>query len=334
MIKKFSGFTLVETLITMGIFMVFSSIFYLAYSNISSALVKSRQYAAAVSVLENEIETIRKMDYADIGISGGYPPGKIPAEKIVVAGNINFVVNVTVRNIDDPFDGTATTIPADTAPADYKTAELKISCSNCPAFGPVKMTTTVAPKNLESASNNGSLFINVFDANGQPVIGANVSVANNSLSPTIAISDLTNNGGVLQLVDIPTSTSAYEISVSKFGYSSDRTYQSGAPENPNPTKPHATVASQQVTSISFAIDKVSVVNFKTTDSMCAAAPNIDFLQQGVKLIGTAPDILKYAVSSTTGASGVKTIGNLEWDTYGFSNLDGAYDLSGYLPAMP
>ncbi len=338
MIKKekrpFSGFTLVEALITTAIFMIFSSIFYLAYSNISSALVKSRQYSTAVSVLENEIETIRKMDYADIGISGGYPSGKIPAEKTVIAGNIDFIVSATVRNIDDAFDGTATTIPADTAPADYKTVELKISCSNCPAFGPVKMTTTVAPKNLESASNNGSLFVNVFDASGQPVSGANVSVVNNSLNPTIVVNDSTNNSGVLQLVDVPTSTSAYEIAVSKSGYSSAKTYTLGAPENSNPTKPHATVASQQVTSISFAIDKVSVVNFKTTDSMCAAVPNIDFLQQGVKLIGAAPDVLKYSASSTTGASGIKTIGNLEWDTYGFSNLDGAYDLSGYLPAMP
>ena len=338
MIKKekrlSSGFTLVEALITTAIFMIFSSIFYLAYSNISSALVKSRQYSTAVSVLENEIETIRKMDYADVGVSGGYPAGKISAEKTVTAGNIDFIVSATVRNIDDAFDGTATTIPADTAPADYKMAELKISCSNCPAFGPVKMTTTVAPKNLESVSDNGSLFVNVFDASGQPVFGANVSVVNNSLNPTIVINDLTNNSGVLQLVDVPTSTSAYEIAVSKNGYSSARTYALGAPENPNPVKPHATVASQQVTSISFAIDKVSAVNFKTTDSMCAVVPNIDFLQQGVKLIGAAPDILKYSASSTTGASGTKTIGNLEWDTYNFSNLDGAYDLSGYLPAMP
>lgn len=332
--KKFFGFTLVETLITMGIFMIFGSIFYLAYSNISSALVKSRQYAAAVSVLENEIETIRKMDYADVGVSGGYPAGKIPAEKTVVAGNINFVVNFIVRNIDDNFDGTATTTPTDTAPADYKTVELKISCSNCPAFGPMKMTTTVAPKNLESVSDNGSLFVNVFDANGQPVAGADVSVANNSLNPTIAINDSTNNSGILQLVDIPTSTSAYEITVGKSGYSSEKTYPLGGAGNPNPAKPHATVASQQVTAISFIIDKVSVINLKTVDSMCAAAPNVDFLQEGVKLIGTAPDVLKYSASSTTNASGAKTINNLEWDTYKFSNLDGVYDLSGYVPAMP
>ncbi|MBI5079510.1 hypothetical protein HZB06_02460 [Candidatus Wolfebacteria bacterium] len=332
--KLLTGFTLIETLITMGIFMVFSSVFYLAYSNISSALVKSRQYSAAVSVLENEIETIRKMDYADVGISGGYPAGKIPAEKTVIAGNINFIVSVTVRNVDDNFDGTATTTPVDTAPADYKTVELKISCSNCPMFAPVRMTTTVAPKNLESASNNGSLFVNVFDANGQSVAGANVSVVNNALNPAITINDSTNNNGILQLVDIPTSTSAYEIIVGKSGYSSEKTYLLGGAENPNPAKPHATVASQQVTSISFAIDKVSAINFKTVDSMCAAVPDIDFLQEGAKLIGTAPDILKYSASSTTGASGLKTIGNLEWDTYKFSNLDGVYDLSGYLPAMP
>lgn len=329
-----NGFTIIEVLIALAIFLVIGYYVYETAGGLYEIAAKNQWRANAIAAVENEIELVRNLSYNDVGISGGYPTGKLLSQKTVTIGGINFVISTTVRNIDDPFDGTAGGNPNDTAPADYKLVEFSVNCPSCVNFVPFKMTTTAAPKNLETATQNGSLFINVFDANGQPVSQANVLVVNNALNPTISISDQTNNDGVLQLVDIPTSTEKYEITVSKNGYSSDKTYVFGAPSNPNPLKIHATVVSQQVTSISFAIDKVSSINFKTRDKMCSNIGNIDYLLEGEKLIGADPDVLKYSASSTTDSNGQKIISNLEWDNYYLSNLDSAYDIAGYFYLPP
>lgn len=332
--NNIAGFTLAEILVSMTVFTLITYFGYLAYANILESITRSQLRNEAISLIENEIEIIRNMPYSDIGISGGYPIGKLLAEKNVSSGGIDFKLKTTVRNIDDPFDGVLGGSPNDTAPADYKIIEFEVNCLNCRSFIPFSMTSTIAPKGLESASNNGSLFINVFDANGQPISGADVQVINNALNPVITVNDITNNDGILQLVDFPTSTSAYEITVSKSGYTTEKTYPIGGTNNPNPSKPHATVAQQQVTSISFSIDKTSILNIFAIDKMCVAAPNIDFLTEGIKLIGTEPDVLKYSATSTTNTSGQKTIGNIEWDNYNFTNMDGVYDFAGISSLLP
>ena len=328
------GFTLIEVVIAAAVLFIITAPIFIAYSSFLDVITKNRWRFAAVSLAQNQIEVVRNMPYEDIGISGGYPPGKLQAEQNINYRGFPFVLKTFVRNIDDPFDGTSGSNPNDTAPADYKLVEVRVDCSGCNNFIPLIMTTTVSPKNLEVLTNNGSLFINVFDANGQSIANANVSVINNSVSPPIAINDTTNNNGVLQLVDIPTSTASYAITVTKNGYSSDRTYPLGAPSNPNPTKPNATVAQQQITSASFAIDKISSVYLKTTDEFCAYIPSIGFSIDGTKLIGTNPDILKYSNSFETAGDGTKTINSLEWDSYNFTDTDSQYDLSSYIPFFP
>lgn len=325
------GFTLIETLIATSLFVVIGYALYLGYSGVSEAIIRNESRLDATALLEGEMEKARNLKFEDIGIVGGYPVGKIPAEKTASSTNGVYSIKTTVRNVDDPFDGTLRGSPNDTAPADYKMVEMEISCVVCVYnFTPFSLTTFSSPKALEGTSRNGALFINVFDASGRSVAGANVKVANNSLNPTILVNDTTNNNGVLQLVDIPTSTSAYEITVSKTGYSSEKTYPLGGVGNPNPVKPHATVSEQTVTSASFSIDKVGSLNFTTADALCRPVSGIDFSIYGAKLIGTNPDVLKYSVSAATDGSGAKTFNNLEWDTYNLNNLDSAYETIGIL----
>ena len=325
---KYNGFTLIETIVALGIFTIISLGIYFSYSNVLDIISSSQANLIALSVADNEIETVRNMAYQDVGIQGGSPPGKLLAQKNVQMSGASFLVKTFVRNIDDPFDGTIGGSPNDLAPADYKLVEIELTCPSCARFNPVITTTTVAPPNLESTSKRGSLFVHVFNASGQPISGADIHVVNNSIVPAININDTTNLSGVLQLIDIATSSAKYEITVSKQGYSSERTYSPNDPANPNPSKPHATVAKQALTEISFAIDKVSTVNLKTSDQMCVPVPNIDYSQVGSKLIGVDPDIIKFSDTSYTDTNGLKTINNLEWDTYNFQNIDPAYDISG------
>jgi len=328
------GLTLVEVLIGMAIFVMVSTAVYQAFAKIFDLVASSRSKNAAIALGNEQLEIIRNLPYADVGIVGGLPAGKIPASQNLVRDFITFNVRATIRSIDDPFDGTLGGAPNDVSPADYKLAQVDITCALCRYFGPVKLTTVVAPKNLETASTNGALFIRVLDANGQPVSGANVHIENNKVAPPIVIDDTANNQGLLQIVDVPPGVEAYEITVSKPNYSTEKTYTPGLPGNPNPTKPHATVALQQVTQISFAIDKVSTISVISSSQTCSPIASIPFTIQGNKIIGTSPDVLKYTQNLTTDAQGTKTINNLEWDTYNLTTNSAGYDFAGSIPLTP
>lgn len=328
------GFTLIESLVGVAVFVIIAVSVYQAYTATMNAVRVSRLKVTATALANEQFEIIRNLPYDDVGVTGSIPNGEIPHIQNLIRGGAEFVVETAIRNIDDPFDGTIGGFPNDLSPADYRLAESEISCPSCSGFPPLRFTTYVGPRALEAASTNGSLFVRVFDAVGQPVVGANVHVENNQVIPTIVINDTTNNNGFLQIVDAPPGAEAYEIIVSKSGYSTDQTYQTGAPGNPNPTKSHATVALQQLTQISFAIDKTSTLNVSSVTDTCSPVPSIDFSLSGSKLIGADPDVLKYSASHVTDGAGGKTISNLEWDTYNLNLTDGTFDLVGTIPLLP
>lgn len=331
---KSNGFTLVESLVGITVFMVIVISVYQTYAATISVVNTSRLKVTAVALANEQFEIIRNLPYRDVGLVHGVPSGKIPNIQNLVRDNIGFTVETVIRNIDDPFDGTIGGSPNDLSPADYKLVELKISCVSCSNFTPLNFTTYVGPRSLESASTNGSLFVRVFDAVGQPVVNANVRVENNQIAPAIVINDTTDNNGLLQIVDAPPGTEAYEITVSKPNYSTDKTYTNGASGNPNPTKPHATVALQELTQISFAIDKTSVLNVSSVTNTCSPVPSINFSLSGSKIIGSNPNVLKYNAQHITDGAGGKTISNLEWDTYNLNFTDDIYDLAGVIPLLP
>ena len=320
------GFTIIETLIGLTILSIVSTSIYFAYSNVLD-IVQSAQYnSVALDTIESEVESVRNMRYEDVGVVEGAPQGLLAQEKIISVGTTDLVLHTYVRNIDDPFDGTLGGTPGDTAPADYKLVEFQVTCDTCPRHNLISMSTYIAPKNLESTSRRGNLFIRVFDAAGIAVSGATVHITNTLASPDIDLTDITNTDGVLQLVDTATGSAAYRVEVSKSGYSSDRTYAPGSPANP--IKPDATVANQQLTIASFAIDRVSSLTIRARDQFCAPTSSFDALVTGAKNIGTNPDTPKYSVAHTTDANGLVTLGSLEWDTYSLVPTDTAFDIAG------
>lgn len=326
------GFTLIETLVGTAVFLVIAVSAYRAFTSLFQLVTLNQYRAIALNLSNEQFEIIRNLPYSDVGVTGSIPNGKIEHIQTLTRSNIPFTVTTTIRNVDMLFDGTIGGTPNDLAPADNKIVEIEINCSTCINFTPVVTTTQVAPKNLESASTNGALFIKVFDANGVPVADANVHVVNSSVTPNIIIDDVTNNNGMLQLVDVPPATEAYQITVSKPGYSTDRTYTSGASGNPNPTKPHATVLLQQVTQISFAIDYLSSVNFLSVTPTCDPVANFSYQMVGAKMIGV--NVPKSSNSYTTSGLGAKSISGVEWDAYTINGTDSVYDLIGLNPLNP
>ncbi len=327
------GFSFVELIVGIAVFTLIVGAVYSSYMSIFNVVHVSRAKIEAVSLVNEQLEIARNLSYADVGIDNGIPDGKLIHTQTISRDAYTYMVLTTVRNMDDPFDGTLGGSPNDLSPADSKIVEIEVTCNNCKGnFTPMVVTTRIAPKNLETASTNGALFVRVFDANGNPVPLASVHIENNLINPPIIIDDVTNVNGVLQIVDAPPGVNAYEIIVTKSGYSTDETHAiSGG--NPNPSKPHATVVLQQVTQLSFVIDRLSTFDVTSVTDLCSPVPGIDFSLTGAKLIGT-PNVLKYSQNKVTNGSGTLSIPNIEWDTYTFTNIDGVYDLVGINPISP
>ncbi len=323
------GFTLIETLVGTAVFLIVALALYQVYFSLFLLIGLNQYKIIALNLANEEFEIIRNLPYASVGEVSGIPNGVIAHSQVLNRGGINFNLTTTIRNVDIPFDGTIGGTPNDLSPADNKLVEVQVDCPTCKNFTPITLTTTIAPKNLETASTNGALFVKVFDANGIPVEGANVHVVNSKVSPTITIDDVTDINGMLQIVDAPPGVQAYNITVSKSGYSTSRTYAPNPATNPDPTQPDATVVVQQVTQVSFSIDHVSTFTFSSVSPTCTAVPGIDFSLVGAKTIGT--DLPKYSQNLATNGSGIYTNSSMEWDDYLLTGTDAAYDIAGLNP---
>lgn len=332
-INKKNGFTLVEVLVATAIFAIVAVGIYAGFVNILKILNMIRTKEIMTNIANEQFEIVRNLSYQNVGTVSGIPTGILPQQVDIIEDNKTFNVDFVVRNVDDPFDGTFDGTPKDSSPADMKIVEIVVSCSSCNDISPISFTTKVSPKNLETASVNGALVVKVFDASGLPVAGANVNIVNTSIIPNINLDDVTDVNGILTIVDAPPSVGGYKITVSKNGYSTERTYPEGESTNPNPSKPDVTVVVQQISQISFTIDKTSIINFSTVNNQCAVTPSFNFNMIGNKLIGLTPDVFKYSQSLTTSAGGMLTLSGVEWDTYNISGTDSVYDIIGTNPLL-
>lgn len=321
------GFTLIETVVGSAVFLIVALSAYGAFGVLMDTTQASRIKVTATELANERFEIIRNLPYVDVGTVGGLPVGKIVKTQNITRDNYSFTVVTTIRSIDDPFDGTIGGNPNDTSPADYKLADLDITCSNCKNFSPLNFTTLVAPRALETAVGNGALFIRTIDASGNPVIGASVHIVNTQTNPDTIIDETTDNNGWLKIVDAPPGSGAYNITATKSGYYQDQTYPIGGAAGPSPLKPDANVVAQQITQPSFTIDLLSSLATNSVDTACIALPNIGFSLTGTKLIGTG--VLKYPTQNfSTDASGNYTLSNVEKDNYGVLLTSASYDLAG------
>lgn len=324
---------MVELIVGSALFALIAFTVYQGYVSITTLVSISRVKITATDLLNEQFELVRNLPYANVGLLSGIPVGVLQPNETFLRDGRTFTLTRTIRNNDDPFDGLIGGAPNDLSPADYKLVELSLDCQTCKNFEPLSVVGRVSPRNLETASSNGALFIRVFDANGQPIPGAAVHIENNIATPSIVIDDITDTQGMLQIVDAPPGANAYEITVTKSGFTTDKTYVPTV-ANPNPIKRHATVLVQQVTQISFVIDRVSLANISTITDTCAVVPSVPFTMTGAKLIGTSPDLYKFNQTLSTDSSGKKIIANLEWDTYSITLGSGAFSLAGVNPLLP
>ncbi|MEI7709282.1 MAG: prepilin-type N-terminal cleavage/methylation domain-containing protein [bacterium] len=327
--KNQKGFTLIESLISIAIFVMIVGVVYQTFFSVSKSTISNREGATVSYLAGQYLEIARNLPYSQIGTVQGNPHGSLPDSNnptSTTMGATTYQVYYEVTYLDDSADGTAL-LSTDAAPNDYK--QVKVSIKNTTTNKVSSFVTNIVPTGLESLASGGALFLSVIDAVGQPVPTATISITNNSLSPTINLTRESDANGKWIEVGLPNSSNSYHVVVTKNGYSSDQTYAiSGG--NPSPTKPDSTIANGQVTQISFAIDKTSNLTFNTLNQTCHAISSVGVGIQGAKLIGT-PNVFKYNNSFTSNNAGQIPLNNIEWDNYTPALVGNTYMIYGSSP---
>ncbi|MBU1178189.1 prepilin-type N-terminal cleavage/methylation domain-containing protein [Patescibacteria group bacterium] len=330
------GTTLIEILVAITIIgIVFVAIFAIFRMVIQSSAI-SEARTTATGLANQQMEMIHNLPYNDIATTSGWPQGDIPSTKTEVLNNITFTINTNVNYVDNPFDDT---VPIDTLGADYKKVKVEVSWDKFYSGTPVILHTDISSRGIEETEQPGGvLYIKVFDANNQPVAGANIQVVNNDLS--LNFSDTTNNAGERVFYALtPDSGANYEILVTKGGYTTDYTSEI-TPEMPDPDNPHRSIFEGQVETASFTIDIVSSLTINTQDDSDppSSLANIPLTITGERRLGLGSENElvprnKFEGQQTDG-SGQLTLSNIEWDSYNITEEDANYDIAEINPPNP
>jgi hypothetical protein len=336
--KQNTGELYIGVVIALGIFSIVSVALITLLVISFNLMTYAKARITARNIAEDAIETIRNMTYDDIGTSFGIPSGIVEPSRQISRNGLIYTIKTDIVYIDDPYDGT---VPNDLLPNDYKRIRIDVSWGGLTSSKrqPMTLLTDIAPKNAESMVNAGTLSILVFDSASKPVSQALVTINSETTNPPIHINQRTNINGRVVLPGAPICSDCYNISVTKEGYSTDKTYSET--EVSHPSKPYLSIRNGRLTEISFTIDKTSPLVVTTLGSKELGFPRLPFVPFtiiGNKSIGTdIADISvpKYIQNFTTDANGTITIPNLEWDNYTITiSEDALLDVSYSSPLLP
>lgn len=334
--SKTSGQSFIEVIITIAIIGILVAAIYYLLASSYELISFSKARITALELAQEKMEVLRNLPYNQLGTVNGIPSGILPQEETILRNNQNYIIKTAIIYIDDPFDKLA---PEDSLPTDYKRIRIEVSWEGLAETqrNPIILLSDISPKSLETTVGGGTLSVQVFDSYAKPLLNANVQITANT-SPPVNLNLKTGINGKILLPGAPACNTCYQITVSKPGFSQERTYSTT--EVANPTKPHASIIQGSLTETSFAIDEVAILTFHTTNGReLAFTPfaNVSFTLHGDKIIGTDTrdnPIYKYNQSLTTNALGELKLENMEWDNYYPIISNTLYNLSGTNPLIP
>jgi hypothetical protein len=222
----------------------------------------SKAHAGALSLANERMEYIRSLPYDTVGTISGIPNGPIPQSATTTLNGVDYTERVLIEYVDAPQDG-LDTLDDNGIVADYKRAKVEFSWVINGDPKVISLISNIVPPGIETTAGGGTLRVNVFDAEVNPLPGAAVRVFNNNGTTTIDVTRYTNAQGIALISGAP-ARGGYEITVTDTGYSTDKTY-AATTSNPNPTTQHIAVLEAQVSTMNFQIDELSSLTVYTKD---------------------------------------------------------------------
>lgn len=330
--KSGAGFTLVEILVATGVIAILAVIVGQIYFFVIGQVTFYREQTVIANLANQHLEVARNLPYAQLGTIGGNPSGNLANQSNPIAATANgipYQIYYSISFVDDPADGTVLG-GNDATPSDYK--QVKLYIRNTQTNQITSFLTNMVPEKDDGSITGGALFIQVFDAMGNPVQGATIQIQNTVVNPTINLTRTSDSSGNWIETGLPDSVNSYHVIVTKNGYSSEQTYPVSV-ANPNPVKSDATITQNQTTQISFSIDKVSNLTLRTLNQSCGVLPSVGISLRGSKFTSTSPLVYKFNNTYTSDNQGNIIFNNIEWDTYFPKATGSTYVIYGISP-MP
>lgn len=271
--EKARGFSLIEVLVASAIFLIVFVGLAKAFS-MSLAMIESiNAKTGAVTLAQQRIEYIKSLSYGAVGTLGGIPSGDISQSEMLTYNSIDYTRKTLIKYIDDPSDGLGMA-DANGITADYKNVKVTIRWTLKGRGHQASFVTNVAPNGIETITGGGTLRVQAIDATANPVPAAKVTIQNTTLSPPVDVTVTTNPSGSIIFPGSPSGAS-YQVSVTKSGYSTAKTYPTTA-TNIAPDPGHLTVAAGTVTTATFKIDELSSMRVHTYEAYADTAWKIPF----------------------------------------------------------
>lgn len=320
------GFSLVEVIVVSAIItLVFGGLF--AGVRLAVSLVgHSKAESGARSLAVAKIEYIRSLPYEDVGTVGGIPPGLIPQTSTTTLNGTLYTERVLVQYLDRPEDGFGAD-DENGVTADSKVVKVEYTWELRGENRSLELVTDIIPQGIESTAGGGTLFLNVIDANSQPLPDASVHITNDTGTTTIDVAVTTNENGHANFPGAP-ALSEYQISATKDGYSVDQTYGATA-ENTNPQPPHVSVLEGEVSTVTFQIGMLSDLLLRAVSPPVVGAFTDSFAGTGNLYAQTNTVVADGALTLSGGAGAYASTGEAlaasstpaaleSWDAFSFS----------------
>ena len=172
-----AGFSYIEILVGILILAIVAGGIAQGLAATSMSLGTSKVDTTAVKLATSELDRTHRMDYEDVGISGGSPPGILLASSNTVVGTTTYKIDRDVVYVDDPALGQPQTY------VNYKKVTVTVT-PQVPRSHPYTQTTLIAPPAIGAIAGKSTIIVTVIDAiTDQPVANAPVTV-DKSTSPT------------------------------------------------------------------------------------------------------------------------------------------------------
>lgn len=143
-----NGLSLVEILFATFILYIVLTALIGVFAMSSRMVMSGNSEDLAATIANERLEQIRSLPFDKIGIKGStdpsVPPGVIEPVEEAIRSNIKFIINTSVRWVDDPYEGVG--ITTSTAHQDYKKIEVLVSWGVPAPGGVVAMASYLAEK--------------------------------------------------------------------------------------------------------------------------------------------------------------------------------------------
>ena len=324
--KSKKGFTLIEALVFLFIFVVSTLSIYQAFNVGLNYIIETKKKMGAVGIANEEIEKRRNLGYENLSVGAEMENAEI------VRNGVKYYVTVNITYEDDPIDGLCGEGDGeggeeDPACHDYYIVGITVKWDLASANKKITMSALISPPVMERDADLGYMRLHIIDQDGNGLAGAKVRVFSLTENKSYYLGNV-NDSGNLFLFGLEPGN--YKITVLEDGgnFPVETLDESGG-FVPESEFAHVEIFAKTLSEKYIQTDKTSELNvaLKKPFAGSTAISGLGFTLYGGKLLGRTGEIADYSFPagedphSENGSDGTESYSDLSFGPYFFDFTD-------------